>query len=128
MLRVAFLPSDFHPMVLMLGEAEDLRLLSGTLRRFAREKEDTRVDALGFVAARTKLMLTGSPGPCGIQAADDGLVWRLDDRAALVFADQVDDLAAPSRLAGSEILSCAADDEIPVKVSRGEYTDDFLTR
>jgi hypothetical protein len=128
MLRIGFLPSDFHPMVLMLGEAEDLRLFAGTLRRFAREKEDTSVDSLGFVAARTRLMLTGSPGPRGIQAAEGGLVWRVDDGAALVFADQVDDLAAPSRPAGSEILTCATADEIPVKVSRGEYTDDFLTR
>jgi hypothetical protein len=128
MLRIGFLPSDFHPMVLMLGEAEDLRLLAGTLRRFAREKEDTKVDSLGFVAARTRLTLTGGPGPRGIQAAEGGLVWRVDDGAALVFADQVDDLAAPSRLAGSEVLTCATADEIPVKVSRGEYTDDFLTR
>lgn len=128
MLRVAFLPSDFHPMVLMLGEAEDLRLLAGALRRFAREKEDTSVDSLGFVSARTKLMLTGSPGPRGVQMAEDGLMWRVDDGAALVFADQVDDLAAPARLAGSEILACGPADEIPVKVSRGEYTDDFLTR
>jgi hypothetical protein len=36
MLRVGFLPSDFNPMMLMLGEAEDLRLLAGVLRRFAR--------------------------------------------------------------------------------------------
>ncbi len=37
MLRVGFLPSDFNPMVLVLGEAEDLRLFAGVLRRFARE-------------------------------------------------------------------------------------------
>jgi hypothetical protein len=128
MLRIGFLPSDFNPMVLMLGEPEDLRLLAGTLRRFAREKEDTSVDSLGFVVARTNLTLTGSPGPRGIQTSDGGLVWRVDDGAALAFADQVDDLAAASRLAGSEILACATADEIPVKVSRGEYTDDFLTR
>jgi hypothetical protein len=28
MLRIGFLPSDFNPMVLMLGEAGDLRLLA----------------------------------------------------------------------------------------------------
>ena len=38
MLRIGFLPSDFNPMVLMLGEADDLRLLAGVLRRFARER------------------------------------------------------------------------------------------
>ena len=38
MMRIGFLPSDFNPMVLMLGEAEDLRLLAAVLRRFAREQ------------------------------------------------------------------------------------------
>ena len=51
MLRVGFLPSDFNPMVLMLGEAEDLRLLAGVLRRFARERTDVRLNELGFCAA-----------------------------------------------------------------------------
>ena len=48
MLRIGFLPSDFNPMVLMLGEAEDLRLLAGVLRQFAREQSDVRLDRLGF--------------------------------------------------------------------------------
>jgi hypothetical protein len=43
-----------------------------------------------------------------------------------VFADQIDQLAIPSRAAGSEILACTTEEEILVKVSRGEYTDDFL--
>ena len=64
MLRVGFLPSDFNPMVLMLGEAEDLRLLAGVLRRFAREQTDVRLDELGFCTApRTALTVTASPAP-----------------------------------------------------------------
>ena len=51
MLRIGFLPSDFNPMVLMLGEVEDLRLLAGVLRRFAREPADVRLDELGFCTA-----------------------------------------------------------------------------
>jgi hypothetical protein len=129
-LRVAFLPSDYNPMVLMLGELEDLRLLAGVLRRFAREQSDTRLDDQGFcVTVRTAITLTASPGAPGIQpAADDAghFVWRLDAERASAFADQIDLLAVPSRAAGSEILECTTDEEIPVKVSRGEYTDDFL--
>ena len=34
--------------------------------------------------------------------------------------------AAPSRISGSEMLECTTEEEIPVMVSRGEYTDDFL--
>ncbi len=128
MLRVGFLPSDFNPMVLMLGEAEDLRLLAGVLRRFAREQADVRLDQLAFCAApRTALTVTASEGAPGIQPIAEGrFVWRLNADRATAFADQIDQLSAPSRAAGSEILACTNEEEIPVKVSRGEYTEDFL--
>ena len=37
MLRIGFLPSDFNPMVLVLGEPEDLHRLAATLRRVDRK-------------------------------------------------------------------------------------------
>jgi len=121
MLRVGFLPSDFNPMVLMLGEAEDLHRLAATLRQFARHLTDAPIE-------RSLLRLTRSVGPLGIHAAAEtgAFLWRLDQAHAEAFADQIDQLAQPSRLAGSEILTCTTEEEIPVKVSRGEYTDDFL--
>jgi hypothetical protein len=128
-LRIGFLPSDFNPMLLMLGEADDLRLLAGVLRRFAREQRDVHLEDLGFcAAARTHVTLTASPGPPGIQAtsAAKAFHWRLDAAKAHEFAELVDQLAQPSRAAGSEMLECTTEKEIPVKVSRGEYTDDFL--
>ncbi len=128
MLRIGFLPSDFNPMVLMLGEADDLRLLAGVLRRFARELVDVRLDQLGFCnTPRAAITVTASPGVPGIQpVVDDGFLWRLDAAQAGGFADQIDRLAIPARTAGSEILECTTAEEIPVKISRGEYTDDFL--
>jgi hypothetical protein len=120
MLRIGFLPSDFNPMVLVLGEAEDLHRLAATLRRFAREPADAPLDA-------SCVRLTASEGQLGIHPAAPGaFLWRLDSAHAQSFADQVDSLAQPARLAGSEILECTTGEEIPVKVSRGEYTDDFL--
>ena len=121
MLRVAFLPSDFNPMVLMLGEREDLHRLAATLRRFALAPADTAIE-------RSRVSLTASDGPLGIHPAGepDAFLWRLDAATARTFADQVDSLAQPALLAGSEILVCTTEEEIPVKVSRGEYTDDFL--
>lgn len=108
-------------MVLMLGEAEDLHRLAATLRQFARHPADATIE-------RSSIRLTTTGGPLGIQAADDpgAFLWRLDQAHALAFADQIDQLAQPSRVAGSEILACTTGEEIPVKVSRGEYTDDFL--
>ena len=43
MMRIGFLPSDFNPMVLMLGEAEDFWALAGVLRGFARAPSELRV-------------------------------------------------------------------------------------
>ena len=115
-------------MVLMLGEADDLRLLAGVLRRFAREQTDVRLDQLGFCTApRTAVTLTASSGLPGIRSlCDNRFAWCLDADRAIAFADQIDRLAVPARTAGSEILECTAEEEIPVKVSRGEYTEDFL--
>lgn len=132
MLRIGFLPSDFNPMLLMLGEQEDLRALGGVLRQFARDGGAVRLDGLAFCAASgTQVTLSDGAGPPGLHAvpdAADAFVWRLDAPRAAAFAELVDDLAAASRKAGSELLECTQEEEIPVKVSRGEYTDDFLLR
>jgi hypothetical protein len=131
MLRIGFLPSDFNPMLLMLGEQEDLRALAGVLRQFARDGGAVRLDELSFCAAHgTRVTLNDDAGPPGLHAlpgAPGNWIWRLDAERAAAFAEQVDTLAAPSRKAGSELLECSLEEEIPVKVSRGEYTDDFLT-
>jgi hypothetical protein len=121
MLRIDFLPSDFNPMVLVLGEAEDLHRLAATLRNFARAPAEAPLE-------QSRVRLTASTGPLGIHPADEpgAFLWRLDAAHAETFADQIDSLAQPSRVAGSEILECTTEEEIPVKVSRGEYTDDFL--
>ena len=130
MLRVGFLPSDFNPMLLMLGEIEDLRALAGVLRRFARDPSDLRLDMLAFCAGGdTEILLTASPGAPGVSAMPEAAgcyVWRVTPELAAGFAGMVEALAEPGRLAGSEMLECGLEEEIPVKVSRGEYTDDFL--
>jgi hypothetical protein len=152
MLRIGFLPSDFNPMVLLLGDAEDFRALGGVLRQFARAPAAVRVDRLAFcVAGGSALTLTaarathaptgagthvptcaGTHVPTdaatrlGVEAAPDGIVWRLDADQALGFAAQLDVLADPGLIAGSEMLECSTEEEIPVKASRGEYTEDFL--
>lgn len=129
MLRIGFLPSDFNPMVLMLGEAEDFRALGGVLGAFARDGADVRLDTMGFCrAASLRLALTASAGAPGVQAAKNGaFLWRLDPAQASRFADQADGLTDAGAFAGSAMLECSIAEEIPVKLSRGEYTDDFLT-
>jgi len=135
MLRLGFLPSDFNPMLLMLGDAEDFHALAGVLRRFAREGGSVALDKLAFCAAwRTHVTLTATgaetlaSGPPGLYpvAGESHFAWRLDAAWAATFAELAENLAVPARLAGSEMLECGTEEEIPVKISRGEYTDDFL--
>ena len=128
MMRVGFLPSDFNPMILMLGEAEDIRALGGVLRRFARDRADVAFGTLGFCQiVGADVRLTAAPGPPGVEAcADSAFLWRVPPEVAAGFAERLDDLADSGRVAGSEELDCATEDGIAVKVSRGEYTDDFL--
>jgi len=131
MLRIGFLPSDFNPMVLMLGESEDLRCLAGVLRQFARCGDRVDLDELAFCAVvRTRITLMAADGTPGLHRVPDEAdrwLWRLNAAQAAAFADQVEELAVPARVAGSEILQCGTAEDVPVKVSRGEYTDDFLS-
>jgi hypothetical protein len=73
------------------------------------------------------VLLTAASGAAGVQRCEGhAFIWRVPPDLAAGFADRLDDLAEPGRVAGSEELSCGTEDGISVKVSRGEYTDDFL--
>jgi hypothetical protein len=128
MMRIGFLPSDFNPMILMLGEAEDCRALGGVLRRFARDGADVVFGELGFCQViGADVRLTASVGPAAVERREGHtFIWRVPSDMAAGFAEQLDDLAEPGRVAGSETLDCGTGGGILVKVSRGEYTDDFL--
>jgi hypothetical protein len=127
-MRIGFLPSDFNPMILMLGEAEDCRALGGVLRGFARNGAPVSFAGLGFCRLTgPDVVLTAASGAGGVRPAEgSAFVWCVPQDLAAGFAEQVEDLAGAGRIAGCEELRCGAEDGIVVTVSRGEYTDDFL--
>ena len=97
------------------------------MRGFARAPADTRIDTMGFcVPSNTAVTLTGSAGPLGVHRDGNDVVWRIDAPRATGFAEQMETLADPNMASGSEILACGLEDETTVKLSHGEYTDDFL--
>ena len=49
-----------------------------------------------------------------------------DALAAERIAERIEVLSQKDIKSGSEILELGSEGEIPVKVSRGEFTDDFL--
>ncbi|MDE2583045.1 MAG: hypothetical protein KGL52_15530 [Rhodospirillales bacterium] len=128
MLRLGFLPSDFNPMLLILGEAAEFRLLAAALRRFAASGAPQRLDRLPGAAASVALELVPADGTPGLHqwAAGDGFAWRLDPATANDFAARAERLAQPDCRAGSDLLTCGGAEDVPVKLSRGEFTEDFL--
>lgn len=130
MLRFAFLPSDFNPMVLMLGEADDFRALAGVLRGFSRAPAETRLHELGFCAPGKDTRITLRPvtdasgGLHALQEPGNGFAWRLDSASAAASAGLIEALINPERPAGSEMIEAG---DVPLKLSRGEYTEDYLT-
>ena len=82
---------------------------------------------LGFCQVTgTDVLLTAAPGRPACNAARDTRSSGGPAGCSDWFAERLDDLAEPGRVAGSEELDCGTEDGITVKVSRGEYTDDFL--
>ncbi|MEH2527046.1 MULTISPECIES: hypothetical protein [unclassified Bradyrhizobium] len=133
MLRFDYLPSDFHPLFLFLGEREDLTALAGLLRMFAEGRRSFDVGEQ-LPGARSKAKLTvvpeeGGAGNYGLKPDGPGSFrWGLNAWQAEEIARRIELLAAANNKSGSEIIELGTEDEIPVKISLGEFTDDFLVR
>ena len=131
MLRFDFMPSDFNPLFLFLGDAEDLARLSETLRAFATAPAIVELGAaIPGAVTRSRLELVpqaGEDGDYGVRAdSQGGFRWGLNAWQANQVADRIDLLTPPENRSGSDILEFGVDGEIPVKVSRGEFEDEFL--
>ncbi|MFB9268511.1 hypothetical protein ACFFWD_36240 [Bradyrhizobium erythrophlei] len=127
MIRYEFMPSDFNPIFLILGDQADLARLAATLRVFARQPRTMSL-ADEMPEFRPQTPLTFAPPEEAFGLRRDGLnfIWYLNDWQALHVADRIEALAAPQAKSGSNIFEIGSDGEIPVKVSRGEFADDFL--
>lgn len=129
MLRFDYMHSDFHPIFLFLGEAQDLSRLAMLLRDFARAPREISLDPLGENTAPARLTLAIVPSEDSYGMRDVGdrtFNWRLNAWQAERIAERIDVLTPEDNKSGSEILELGSEGEIPVKVSRGEFTEDFL--
>jgi hypothetical protein len=130
MLRFDYMPSDFNPMFLFLGNSEELSALVALLRSFAENpKKMSFADELPSALKRARLVLMPAEAEFGMRPAVGGVFkWCLNAWQANRIAEQIELLARPENKSGSEIFEVGADGEIPVKVSKGEFTEDFLVR
>ena len=128
MLRFEFMPSDFHPLYLFLGEGPDLAALAKLLRRFAEQPQTFAVaERIPGATSRNELVLApADDGEFGMRDLGGRFAWKLTDWQAERIAERIELLTPKDSKSGSEILEIGSEGEIPVKVSRGEFTDDFL--
>jgi hypothetical protein len=128
MLRYEHMPSDFQPIFLFIGEAEDLAKLAGLLQRFARNPTATAVaDAIpGAISRSIVTLVPADQEEFGMRERDEKFEWLLNGWQADRIAERIALLTPSHNKSGSEIVEVGSDGEIPVKVSLGEFTDDFL--
>jgi hypothetical protein len=132
MLRFDHLPSDFNPLFLFLGEKQDLLALANLLRSFAENPRQIDVGKqLTSATSRTALQLApidGEAGDFGMMVHGDGFRWGLNAWQAQKIAERIESLTPAHHKSGSDIIELGVEGEIPVKVSLGEFTDDFLVQ
>jgi hypothetical protein len=127
MLRFEYMPSDFQPIFLFIGEGPDLATLAKLLRRFAENPQEIAVgEAIPDARCNAPLTLAPDDGEFGMRDLGGTFRWKLNDWQAARIAERIDLLTPADNKSGSEIFEVGSEGEIPVKVSRGEFTDDFL--
>lgn len=133
MLRFDFMPSDFNPMFLFLGNERDLADLAALLRRFGAAPEALSVrEAIAGSIGKATLRIVpgeGESAPYGLrETGDDRFEWVLNGWQAEQIAERIDKLVPAELKSGNDIFELGVEGEIPVKVSRGEFTEEFLTK
>lgn len=127
MLRFEYMPSDFQPIFLFIGEGPDLAALAKLLRRFAESPQEIVVgERIPDAKWNAPLTIAPADGEFGMRDLGGKFSWKLNDWQAVRIAERIDLLTPADNKSGSEILEVGSEGEIPVKVSRGEFTDDFL--
>ena len=134
MLRMGFMPSDFHPVVLVLGQAEDLMILADALEKFSQVGGTMHLNDQGLFSSDTKIVVEECEIDSGIKLGlwqstpgSFDLIWRIPKRYAWIFSNEIADLSTSGEKAGSASLECDVLGEIKVKVSIGEWEDHYLT-
>lgn len=134
MLRMSFMPSDFHPILLVLGTPDQLGHLVTAFETFSEQGGSLALTDHGIFSTDTRVTieecdLDGQDKPGLWQAAKGStdLIWRLPKRYAWIFANEVANLAGSGEVAGSVTLECDQLGEIRAKVSIGEWEEDYLT-
>jgi|TARA_R110002072_G_scaffold301937_1_gene482970 hypothetical protein len=131
---MSYMPSDFHPILLVLGQTEDLMVLADALEKFSEQGGQLVLNDEGVQSTDTRVELCerepDGGEKLGLWPKNSGsmeLAWRLPVGYARIFSDEVANLSASGEPAGSTTLECDVLGEVRVKVSIGEWEETYLT-
>lgn len=134
MLRMSFMPSDFHPILLVLGDRIELMAIADILREFARDGRTRNLSEIEIFSSDTVVELVEhtelekeKPGLIRKNDQPGCFEWKLPRSYAADFADDISILVEKGEVAGSVTLECEVLDEIVVKISFGEWEDGYLS-
>jgi hypothetical protein len=97
------------------------------LRRFADDPQPIAVvERIPGAVSRTDLVLAPAVAEFGMRELGGKFIWKLNGWQATRIAERIELLIPVDNKSGSEMLEVGSEGEIPVKVSRGEFTDNFL--
>ena len=131
MLRFDYLPSDFNPMFLFLGERQDLMRSPGCCDRLPGRLALDVGEQITGAKSRATLRLApieGEAGDFGMKQEGGAFRWGLNAWQAEKIAERIEVLTPADQKSGSDIIELGVEGEIPVKISLGEFTDDFLVQ
>src|SRR6201992_4128375 len=103
MLRFEYMPSDFHPLFLFLGEGPDLAALAKLLRRFAESPKAFAVaERIPGATSRDELVLKpAEDGEFGMRDLVVRFAWKLTDWQAARIAECIELLTPKDHKSGS---------------------------
>jgi hypothetical protein len=70
----------------------------------------------------------GETGDFGMKRSNEVFRWGLNAWQAEKIAERIELLTPAHQKSGSDIIELGVEGEIPVKISLGEFTDDFLVQ
>lgn len=132
MLRFHYMPSDFHPLLLIVGERSDISVLGDLFSSFSQSRHETRVDSLpsfGYQSIGITIVPVDSNDSRGVILSPEGgesMIWELSSDKALEYAEEIAEIVDGKSKSGSCFLEIGYVGEIRAKVVFGEFDDSYL--
>lgn len=127
MVKIAYVKSDYHPCVLIHTDRSGLMEVSNFL--YGLVGSTTEVELLGEGSEGHLSLRAVLNDRCeGISISSSGILWSISNNIALHYAEEVKAIYRSGEKSGSLFMEVGYLNEIPVKLTFGEFDDDFFEK